>query len=289
MPKPSLIVYGNCQAEAVHLYLTKYPPVRDRFDVLYLRSFEHPSEGWQELDARETRRCAVLLEQHDRRDFPDREHLPDAAVTVRFPSMDFNALWPFNRANPYNVPEPPDFPFGRFPYGDHVIVGLIDKGLSAAEVLDAYINHWHDYAPDLDRLYKLEAGRLAARDAHCDIKMGRYITENFRRRRLFWTVNHPTSALMGELIVQLANAALADSQVVTPSDIEAVRGVHFPSDPLGAINVPIHPRVAQHFGLRWYDPGERYPSHGGQSYSYRSYFQTMIETSIRNKESARLV
>ena len=289
MPKASLIIYGNCQAEAVHAYLNRYPPVADRFDVLYLRSFEHPSEGWQELDVRETQRCSVLLEQHDRRDFPYREYLPAGALTVRFPSMDFNALWPFNRVNPYNVPEPPDFPFGRFPYGDQIIVSLIDKGLSADAVLTLYINNWHDYAPDLDRLYKLEAGRLAARDAHCEIKMGRYITENFRRRRLFWTVNHPTSALMGELIVQLANVALSNAQVVKHSDIDAVRGVYFPSDPLGAINVPVHPRVAQHFGLRWYNPGERYPSHGGKTYSYRSYFQTMIATSILLKEAAQAV
>ena len=278
--KPTLIVYGNCQAEAVHAILHRHPRIRDHFRPIYLRSFDHPVDGWQQLPAADVAACAVLFEQHDRREFPHRELLPEDCRTVKFPAMDLNVLWPFNRVNPYNRPEPPDFPFGRFAYGDSVIVDCIERGMRAREILEYYLERWDEYAPNLDRLLSLERARLAHRDAQCDIKMGHYVIEHFSQQRLFWTVNHPTNALVCQLIVDLMNTAFADEPPVTRDEIDATRNQYFEADPLGAISVPVHPKVAEHFHLEWYDPKERYVSFGGKRYTYVSYFETMIKTSL---------
>ena len=287
--KRTLIIYGNCQSEAISLMLAKLPRIAERFEIVYLRSFEHPSDGWQQIEARQVANCTLLLEQHDVRAFPQRSHLAAEAKVLKFPALDFNLLWPFNRVNPYNVYEPPHFPFGRFSYGDRIIVDCIDKGMAPDDILEYYLNRWDDYAPDLDRLCQLEAARLAARDRHCDLKMGRFVMDEFRNAQLFWTVNHPTSGLLAQVIVQLVNVALAGEVRVSVDEVAEKQGQYFAKDPLGALRVPIHPRVAEHFELTWYDPNDRYGASADQAFTYVEYFRKMIKSSLTVKYGKQAV
>src|SRR5665213_1039641 len=134
----TLIVYGNCQAEAISTIFRKDPVTEECFRVLYLRSFDHPSDGRDELRPEDVRDCGVLWEQHDPRPFPHRDALPADCLTVKFPALDFNLLWPFNCPNPCDEPEPPVFPFGRFPYGDRIIIESIGKGMAPKKILNYY-------------------------------------------------------------------------------------------------------------------------------------------------------
>lgn len=285
-----LIVYGNCQADAIALALGRDPVVTSIFDVRYCRSFNHPTEGMMTFPEDVVRRCAILCEQHDRETFPKRDLLPDDCVTVKFPSVDCNALWPFNCVNPYNAPELPVFPYGRFAYGDRVIVAAVDRGMTGSEALEYYLEGWETYKIDLDRLLKLEAARLAARDSHCDVKMADAIVERFRKERLFWTVNHPTTVLLRELIEKLLSCCGVAYPVIEDADMDATLQMHFPpAGPLGIIGVPIHPKVAEHFQLEWYDPGERYCLWDGSAYSYREYFKAMIDHAFSMKARPELL
>ena len=283
----TLVVYGNCQAEAVAAMLSAYAPIGDRYRVQYLRSFEHPVEGWAQLSPEDISGCAVLLEQHDPRAFPYHDALPDETVRLKFPAVDLNVLWPFNRVNPYNTPETAEFPFGRFPYGDRMIVDALERGVAAPEILTTYLTAWKEYNLDLDRLLALEDARLRARDANCDVKLGAYVLASFRTTRLFWTVNHPTMELLLEVVAQLLNAAFPQSprlsRAVLGRELTRVFGNR---GPLGAISVPVHPIVAEQFGLTWYDPGEIYLGPAGATYTYRGYFEAMIETSLSRLDRA---
>lgn len=258
------------------------PIVSSFFDVAYCRSFDHPVEGQMAFHERTTRRCALLWEQHDPQPFPQLDLLAPDALRIRFPSTDSNLFWPFNCVNPYNRPEPPVYPFGRFPYGDRVIVGAIERGMSASEILDYYLNGWEEYKLDLDRLFELETARIKARDARCDVKIADFVLANFRKHRLFWTANHPTSLLLAELIERLLYASDKIQPVLQDANIEATLAAHFlPAGPLGVVGVPVHPRIAEHYGLEWYRPDERYRSWNGRTYSYAEYFEAMIGESLR--------
>lgn len=282
----TIIVYGNCQAEAVVALMNRYSGLAGRYRVLYLRSFEHPTEGWQQLSPEEIARCAVLLEQHDPRAFPYVEALPEDCSRLKFPAVDFNLLWPFNRVNPYNEPETPELPFGSFPYGDRMIVDAIERGVPGPQVLADYLEQWDEYNLDLDRLLALEDARLLARDARCDIKLGAYVLTTFRSIRLFWTVNHPTMDLLLEVTAQLLNGAFPNAPRVSRSILgKELVPVFGERGPLGAISVPIHPRVAEHFGLTWYDPRERFRAFDGTQYTYEEYFRAMIDLSLSRKLS----
>lgn len=280
-----MIVYGDCQAEAVAAVLGKDPSISNRLRVVYSRSYDHPVEGRSRLPDKVVADCAVLCEQHDPQGFRQRENLPEDCFTVKFPALDLNVLWPFNCPNPFNAPEPPVFPFGRFPYGDRVIVAAIDKGLPPGEILDCYLNRWNDYKPDLERLLLLERARVSARDTHCDVKMAERVLGQFEKRRLFWAINHPTNVLLEELIEGILGACGRINPLFVDADIASTLTNHFgPTGPLGAVNIPVHPRVAEHLRLEWYAPNETFRTWDGTRYSYEGYLEAMIAQSYALKE-----
>lgn len=281
----TLIVYGDCQAEATARVLEKDPVVSKRARVIYSRSYEHPVEERQEVDPAEVARCAILFEQHDPSGFRQREQLPANCHIVRFPALDCNLLWPFSCPNPYNEPEPPAFPFGRFPYGDRIIVAAIDKGMPPGEILDYYLNGYQDYKMDLDHLLRLETARIRNRETGCQVKMADRVLERYRSERLFWAINHPTNALLEDLIEQLLHyCGPADPLLIDANPRQTLAAYFGPQGPLGAASIPIHPEVAAHFGLGWYDPKQRFRTWDGSHFSYEGYFEAMIRCSYRVKE-----
>jgi hypothetical protein len=280
--RPTFIVYGNCQADAISVILQRDPIIKRLYNVRYVASFG-PNAGSVESEA--ISKCAIFLEQHDRDSFARRSELPRSCTTIRFPSIDCNVLWPFNTTNPYDDPEP-GFPFGRFPYGDRVIVSRIDAGDSAQDILDYYLNGWEDYKIDLDRFLKLEVARFTARDAKCDVTMGSYLYERFMRERPLWTANHPTLSFLKELLQRIIAAAARSNEALSTVDIGRTIDRAFvinPRGPLGVVSVPVHPMVAEHFQLSWYDPKERYQLFDGSSYNYDGYFKALIAHSRAKK------
>lgn len=284
-PARSLIVYGNCQGDAITSTLQADPIVPRLFDVAYCRSFDHPVEGQMLFDEQIARACALLWEQHDPLQFPKADALPADALRLRFPATDCNLFWPFHCVNKYDRPEPPVYPFGRFPYGDRVIIAAIDRGMSAEEILDYYLNGWDDYKIDLDRLFELETARMKARDTRCDVKIADYVLKHLRTQRLFLTTNHPTSILLAELIERLLHASDSVQPALQDADIAETLAANFPATgPLSVVGVPIHPRIAEHFGLEWYNRNELYRSWSGRAYSYVEYFEEMIRHALRIRE-----
>ena len=280
----TLIVYGNCQAEAISTILDMDPAARTRFRIKYLRSYEHPRDGWDELSPNDASRCRVLFEQHDQRAFP-RASLPDDCVALRFPAVDFNLLWPFTVPNPFDRADD-EFPFGRFPYGDRIIIGMIERNCPFDEIKSYYLDAWNEYMPNLDHLLELETARLAARDEQCDVRMGSYVLQHFRSDRLFWTANHPTASLLGALMRNLIGSARERCPGLGALDpLGTLRRRFSREGPLGIIGVPVHPKVAEHFGLEWYDPNERYRVYGSASLTYEEYVDAHIRWSLEVKAS----
>jgi hypothetical protein len=129
----TILIYGNCQAGVYADILNKV--LRTSHTVRYVMSFDHPTEQQPYPSSEDLAACRVVLEQIDS-GHPMREavgqDLARVARIVKFPPLDFNLLWPFNFNDPRNVSEPPDYPFGRFPYGDRIVVELLREGLSGS-------------------------------------------------------------------------------------------------------------------------------------------------------------
>jgi polysaccharide biosynthesis acetyltransferase WcbI-like protein len=280
----TIIVYGNCQAGIFAGLLDSELATRDGHRVIYRRNFDHPFEEGPELSRKDVSSCSLLFEQHDHDRFPEHNLLPTNCPMITFPSLDSVLFWPFQSMNPYDKLDPPLFPWGHFPYGDRVIVGCIEKGMAPDEILQYYLNEWAAYMPDLNRLFEVEAARLAARDVACQVKIADYFLRHFRQRRLFWTINHPSKEMSAELTRRLLNAGSRFLTALGDIDEEAVQrfGAKHPLDDLA---VPIHPRLAEHFKLEWYDAErELHRFWAAPSVSYVEYFRELIRRSLAVKQ-----
>jgi hypothetical protein len=270
--RPVLLVYGNCQAEAL-VSILGVCGADAIYDVAYLRSFSHPQFGRAKLDDATLGRVALLWQQHDYEPFPYAEAVRSRTPRIVFPAMDLNVMWPFSCENPYNTPEPPEFPYGRYNYGDRTVVAALGQGCDAAATMQRVVEAWE--APlKLDRLLEIERARLRARDAHCDVRMTEHVLERFRQESCFFTRDHPRLSLLLTLLQRLIARSCAFEPRLTRLRIHDVRA-YFPVEPLADIRTPIHPRVAELLGLRWYEPED-----------IHAYYSGMIEHGIRVRDGA---
>lgn len=281
----ALIIYGNCQAQALASVLQLAG--RGDLRVLYLRSFDEPGAAPAALSPSDVTRCALLWEQHDdQHPFPYREWLPPSCRIVKFPAADFNALWPLTCVNPHAHPNPPAYPFGQFPYGDRAVLECLDEIQDADGVWECYERISPDRMPDLERFLALEAARLKARDAKCDVKIADYILAEFRTRRLFWTVNHPSTVLLAELADRLLRIS-GDFPPLHSVNTSRILEQRFDAaGPLGVCSVPIHPFVASHYGLKWYNAAKETFQNWGDRYTYEGYFRALIASSLKIAQQA---
>jgi hypothetical protein len=282
--RESLIIYGNCQAEFVCGVLRRDAAVAQRFDAGYLPSFQHRDQREPSPAPGDLERCTVFLEQLDWNPFAQRDRLPPACTTVRFPPLDSLLLWPFNSPNPFNEPDAPHFPWGRFLFGDRVILKEIARNKTADEVLAFYLNGWDDYKVNMKRAAELERHRLAGRDAACDVISSDLVLDSLSTERRFWNVGHPTKALMIDLTERIIAACVRQFPGFPDVDVRRIAREY--SD-LGGflqdVSVPIHPEVAAALALTWYNPAEPHQQYGGISYTYEQYFAEMIRYCIDNR------
>jgi hypothetical protein len=275
----TIVVYGNCQAE-VMFWLLKAIPGLQSVPVAYYSSFEGTGDAEMREAEATIAACSLLLRHPDdpKRPFP-RHLLPPDCRQLTFAPLDFNIFWPWAAANPYDLRDTRR-PWGYFPYGDRVIIECIERGMAPNDILAYYVNDaWNDHAPKLDRLFEIERHRLAARDAVCDVKIGELILTTFADHRLFWTRNHPSTRILSELFGRLLTLAARDFPALAALDVAEVMAAKL-TEQFEAMEVPIHPKVAEHFGLRWYDPGDGF-AWAGRRFTYDEYFSEMIFHSAR--------
>lgn len=288
MTMPVLLVYGNCQAESLVAILRR-TRAAEWFDVVYLRSYAHPLDGRATLEDNVLERCALVWEQRDYFDrFPYADRLPASCPVLLFPSMDLNVLWPWTVVNPYNRPEPPQYPFGRFPYGDRTVVEGLREHLPPDTILDRVLRVWEERPVKLDRLLQIERTRLEERDAECDVRMGKRLLQRFVDERSFFSRDHPTLGLLLELLHRLLERSCAFEPMLSLIDCGDHLHSLFGSEPLGEFVLPIHPEVARHFGMAWFDP-DAGVGHAARLCDQRSYFEEMIRYGAAVRDSIGLL
>ncbi len=281
----TLVVHGNCQAENIYEVLRHDPTIPTAYRVLYQAAMKgHP----RTLSVEDLSSCDILIDMVMMSgDTLDYTLLSSGCRIVRLNSVFINALYPFfSPVNPYNVPRPPVAPWGPFPYGDTAILGMIEAGMAAADICAAYFDDWPRYAPDLDRLYRSDCARLSHIDRGSDVPIGDFLLETFRTRRLFYTPRHPTPTLFRELLARISIACASFEPLFARARLTTTLDMLLqtrPRGPLFSQLVPVHPRVAAHFSLGWYDPQDRFELPGRSTVSYRHFITAMIAEFIAVK------
>ena len=243
MKKKTCLIHANCQGEPLEELLKLSHSFSEEYETRhftnYLREpipdelitdcdlflYQYVGENWGELSSENL--CSKLA---------------PTARSIAFPSMFFKSYWPLWT----NVP--------GFDYPDIFLESLLERELTESQILHLYLNS------KLSRIYDFEELTLESKrhernkETHTDIKYVDFIEENFRQRRLFNTVNHPRR----ELMVHTANSIL-DQLEMNPLCADAVK---MQPDTFPEFELPIHPQVAEHFGLDFAGPEKKYHVYG---------------------------
>jgi len=243
--KPAIIFYGNCQARHLCRVLSQVASVAERFELAAFEFTPDPVTGQYSCpDPDLLSRCEwMYFNLPDAQTLPDyvRQFISDRRA-LRFPVSLCPPLWPQHITT---IRAEPGFPWGRFPYGDIVLLDLIEKDFNDDRVLEKYLRMDFAARYPLQRSAELWKYQLDRFDGVSDVKISKFAWAQLKHRRLFWTIYHATNEIFGYILRELLGRTIGDA----PEDelAPALRAIELDDEV-----TPIHPSVARHFKLEWF-------------------------------------
>jgi hypothetical protein len=276
--RPTLLLFGNCQAEALTDALRRLDCITGRYDLRYVCNFDIVTrDPSRQLHGVDLASVILLLEQLDATaPTPDwlTARLPPGTPRLRYLSMDTSLIWPFQALDPRNHPEP-GYPYGRYAYGDRIVIQVLKRGLAGEAAFAAYQQESPRHLRNLARHAELDILRLAPREAIAEVGFSDIVTDQLRIRPLFWSYNHPT----GWLLQQVASRVLDRLRHLLGLTYDAAQLARAwqDFDPLYHSQIPIHPEVARQLQLDWWSPDRLYRNYDGTALSYNDFMLRYIK------------
>ena len=263
-----VLIVGNCQAQTVHEALARSGEFNDRLHVNY--HFVALQQNLHEAGRAELESSDVLLVQdiRDWENYPLQPFIQNGVQIIKFPLLHFASLWPFDH---YNGPGDKEayereWPNLTFLYHDGLLARLRKEIPDREERLLAYRTLSVDGIINFARLHDFEKRRLTAMDKQFGCEIGRFILDNFRRRRLFYTTNHPNGQIIGLLMQHLLRQLGMDQDYRPNSTLDHLR----------RLQVPVHPKVAKTLGVTWAKENTKY-LYGGEQITWETYIRSYID------------
>jgi hypothetical protein len=268
--KPTLVIYANCQGGWLVDKLGQIPWIKNKYSLVYVPSFDAPSFRDRELGSEVYKNCGLLLHQVASYipDLPFEEQLPATCRRFKFPVLWMKLLWPLNAKDPRNQPTPA-FQFGKYPYGDRLIIELLNKGLSSEQVYQEYMDTDLKKMIELDRWYEICMDDLRAIDSVADMQLVAEIERTFTNTRLFVSIDHSTDYLMNRIIQRVIEFEFGLSADTIPLPLSTGEG-------MGEEEIPIHPALIEHYQLKWVAKDMKY-HYKGYDFTYDEYLRHYID------------
>ncbi|HVH79991.1 MAG TPA: WcbI family polysaccharide biosynthesis putative acetyltransferase, partial [Stellaceae bacterium] len=263
MPKRKIVFFGNCQAQALAWLCRRFLAPRQDDQILAITAPIKDIEAAR----KELLGADVIVEQVF-------DHALEIDVAVEnqgqpiicFPNVYAIFYWPYtNQRHPRNDEIDTAYDAGPYPneMGDSFLNKLIAKGVSADDALEQYLQD--DMTARADRLFELNAASQMRRDELTGCAVQQQVQEYFRDEHLFLTSAHPNMRIFST-IAEHALGQLGYPKNRIADALAAQRVSPFPHHAL-----PIHPRVAGHFGLRFATENMRYPFFEEGDFTFAEY------------------
>lgn len=267
------IVFGNCAAGVQANILRRENEFSKIYKITFIKSIIHPTKGASKVPYDKVKKCSLLLLQRGHLQFPEfYNDLPSSCRKISFPILRLDSLWPLQRMDPRNKPDPKNgFEMGRYPYGDLLVIKLLKKGLTPEQVLKKYMSTNINKLVDMDKIHRRNLANWKELDSKCDLPLMWYVKENFNKEKLFWTLNHPCPKLLVKqinLILEALGMSGLSRKIISKIDKK---------QPLSQFHLPIHPQVIRYFNLEWADIDTKYRYYDGKFYGFEEYLKRYIE------------
>ena len=231
--RPLILVWGNCQAEAVRVLLSRSPSLV--FDTIRIPPvFELTAADIDPLRAIAAR-AHMLLTQPVRDDYRDlplgsrqvRAMMPDDAIVIRWPVLRYNGFHPYQaivRDPAGLIGDPP-----VVPYHDLRTLAHAATGIDVTEV-EPPVGAYRDLA-------RASLQELARRErADCDVSISDFLQSSTSVD--MFTINHPRNRVLIELTRRLQTALDTAPDAAEPG-----------RDLLGEVRAPADRRAMAALGL----------------------------------------
>lgn len=201
-----------------------------------------------------------------------RSSLPIGTRVIDVPLVSAVFLWPFaGRPHPKNerVPHAPNGPFDP-ELGDTYLNSLIAQGVTPDEAVSRYLSLDFRTRTNLDRVYELWFEAQGRRDRATGFAFRDSIVDSFRTEQTFLTPHHPGlgvfSALAKQVFERMGFSDATIARVLGPLQIKQFwPDCH-----------PVHPAVAEHFGLNWCGPCHRYPLRHEGTFTFAEFVHRYV-------------
>lgn len=244
--RPVIACIGNCQSGTVRALLLAVPEISRDYDVVFTRSRRAFAA------VRPRVRLAIHQMTHAWDGFQLEEgDLPPGAALIRYPAALATWPWPtipFHHRN--KDVKADEGAFQMYPYTicDDIALRLIEGGVSRDRFVDAYFEVDVTRAYPLNRLREISAAKARQIDDRADFGIWDHIDRHGAEQQLFRTANHPNGPLMGFIMREILDRMTFLSDLPYARKLAAAwsKGVG-----IQPVEAPVHPQVAQHFGLTW--------------------------------------
>ncbi|OGV46866.1 MAG: hypothetical protein A2X46_15920 [Lentisphaerae bacterium GWF2_57_35] len=141
-----------------------------------------------------------------------------------------------------------------------------------------YVNTDISSEVDFKMVHEMTLERFRRIESTCDFGVSDYYVEHIQNERLFHAVNHMSANLI-EQLVQSISSCLASEAGLAGADLsEGQHNRHtayVQQEPLGGVQLPIHPQVIEFFKLTWVKPDDSY-KYFKQHLNWRNYLMKYI-------------
>lgn len=251
------ILHANCQGQPLGKLLLASPSFRARWHIRGVLNYnrepltdEHLAQATLFLYQNLTAKWEVLASENVL------TRLSPQATALCIPNPFFKGYWPFWTSLSHKGE--------GLRFGDIFLEHLLDMELDIAEILHIYLHRPLETKYDLNALLEDSFTIEAHREIPCAFKTLPYVQAHWRQRLLFTTINHPGFEILRymahEVLNLLGMPPLKDADLAA-CGLFAKDAVTCDVSPEDAFHLPLHPQVADFFGLPF----------GGQGADYRAF------------------
>ena len=252
--------YGNCQADVLCLLLKEHPLLRDKY------TFNHFFVGNSitTIDINLLYKTEIFIYQYVKDttlkndDNPDLDrklytaeyimenYLPKTCACISFSSIYFNAYWPCSGSG-YLLDEHRKFSidFPHFYIQDKLYELVQNLNLSENDILEKINDDHFICNNDIQSFFESTCKDLKAREIYndVDISVSDYLIENFKKKRMMNTLNHPTIDVYDYLINKI------NEQLQLPATDYVLKNQKFTKIIDNIYKIPIFACVTKHYDL----------------------------------------
>ena len=243
------IIYGNCYAPVIAKMLRSNDEFEKKYYVydstpLYIQDVSRicnianivkHADLFLHQDIRKENKIDEKFSIDNMRKF-----VKKGGLDITFPNLVGMGSIFFQRCELNNDNNPmTGMPNGIFPYMDSTIDKMVSQNMSIQEIVKAICYKGVFDRQSIHRHFEEVVNKFRNREKQWDVKCIEYIMENYKERRIFYDLVHPT----GEIMRYIAEGIL--SVLGIPGGVLDVGGE------MSGYQMPIYPEVASALGLKY--------------------------------------